>query len=106
MKKTLKLMVLLFALSIISISCKENKEEATSNSHSEEHMAADKADIAMNVYQCPMDCEDGKTYDAPGACPVCAMDLKKVEGKHQHEDGKVHDDHEKPHDEHEDDDSN
>lgn len=29
------------------------------------------------VYQCPMDCEDGKTYDKPGKCPVCEMDLKK-----------------------------
>ncbi len=27
-------------------------------------------------YQCPMDCEKGKTYDEPGSCPVCKMDLK------------------------------
>lgn len=31
------------------------------------------------IYQCPMDCEDGKTYEEPGQCPVCEMDLKKVE---------------------------
>ena len=31
------------------------------------------------VYHCPMDCEDGKTYDEPGQCPVCEMDLE--EGK-------------------------
>ncbi|WP_205677815.1 heavy metal-binding domain-containing protein [Brumimicrobium salinarum] len=31
------------------------------------------------VYQCPMDCEEGKTYEEPGQCPVCEMDLKKVE---------------------------
>lgn len=24
---------------------------------------------------CPMDCELGKTYDAPGECPVCGMEL-------------------------------
>ena len=30
------------------------------------------------VYQCPMDCEKGKTYDQPGKCPVCEMDLEKV----------------------------
>lgn len=30
------------------------------------------------VYQCPMDCEKGKTYSQPGTCPVCGMDLKKV----------------------------
>ena len=31
------------------------------------------------VYQCPMDCEDGKTYDHEGQCPLCEMDLKKVD---------------------------
>lgn len=31
------------------------------------------------VYQCPMDCEDGKTYDEPGQCPVCEMDIKRID---------------------------
>ncbi len=31
------------------------------------------------VYQCPMDCEDGKTYDHEGQCPLCEMDLKKID---------------------------
>ncbi|WP_428092463.1 heavy metal-binding domain-containing protein [Candidatus Pollutiaquabacter sp.] len=26
-----------------------------------------------------MDCEKGKTYDKPGQCPVCNMDLVKKE---------------------------
>lgn len=30
-------------------------------------------------YACPMDCEKGKVYDKKGACPVCGMDLEKVE---------------------------
>ena len=30
------------------------------------------------TYQCPMDCEHDKTYDNPGSCPVCKMDLQKV----------------------------
>lgn len=30
------------------------------------------------VYQCPMKCEADKTYDEPGSCPVCKMDLKEV----------------------------
>ena len=30
------------------------------------------------VYQCPMDCENGKTYSKPGQCPVCGMDLEKI----------------------------
>ena len=27
------------------------------------------------VYYCPMRCEGDKTYDHPGHCPVCGMDL-------------------------------
>ena len=30
------------------------------------------------VYQCPMDCEKGKTYEVMGICPVCKMDLAEV----------------------------
>lgn len=29
-------------------------------------------------YICPMRCEEHKTYDQPGTCPVCKMDLVKV----------------------------
>ena len=29
----------------------------------------------VGVYYCPMRCEGDKTYSAPGACPVCGMDL-------------------------------
>ena len=29
-------------------------------------------------YACPMKCEGDKTYDKPGSCPVCKMDLKEV----------------------------
>ncbi len=29
-------------------------------------------------YQCPMKCEGEKTYDKPGSCPMCKMDLKKI----------------------------
>ena len=27
------------------------------------------------IYYCPMHCEGDKTYDKPGDCPVCGMDL-------------------------------
>ncbi|MCA1747232.1 MAG: hypothetical protein LC655_06015, partial [Bacteroidales bacterium] len=30
-------------------------------------------------YYCPMHCEGEKTYDHPGDCPVCGMDLKREE---------------------------
>jgi len=38
-----------------------------------------KVEFAADAYQCPMDCEKGKTYAKPGSCPVCKMDLKKVD---------------------------
>lgn len=31
------------------------------------------------VYQCPMDCEDGKTYEEEGQCPLCEMDLALID---------------------------
>lgn len=34
---------------------------------------------ASDKYYCPMHCEGDKTYDQPGNCPVCGMDLKKEE---------------------------
>lgn len=30
------------------------------------------------TYACPMRCEESKTYTAPGTCPVCQMNLKKM----------------------------
>jgi heavy metal translocating P-type ATPase len=29
------------------------------------------------IYECPMHCEGNKTYNKPGNCPVCGMDLVK-----------------------------
>ena len=51
-------------------------------------------------YICPMHCEEDKTYDEPGSCPVCNMHLKpvsEVEGEpHQmsHNTGDKHQNHE------------
>ncbi|NUM31520.1 MAG: hypothetical protein HUU47_04260 [Bacteroidetes bacterium] len=36
------------------------------------------------IYQCPMKCEGEKTYNKPGTCPVCEMDLEVVENS-QHD---------------------
>jgi hypothetical protein len=32
----------------------------------------------LAYYECPMKC-DGKKYAGPGACPVCGMDLVRVD---------------------------
>jgi len=34
-------------------------------------------DTGPGIYYCPMHCEGDKTYDRPGDCPVCGMDLVK-----------------------------
>lgn len=38
---------------------------------------SDKKEKGTGVYYCPMHCEGDKTYDRPGDCPVCGMDLIK-----------------------------
>lgn len=37
------------------------------------------------VYQCPMKCEGEKTYDKPGKCPKCGMDVQDVKAHTDHE---------------------
>ena len=31
-------------------------------------------------YRCPMNCENGKTYEAEGRCPICGMNLEHFDG--------------------------
>ena len=96
MKKVILVLALMLSASTVLVSCKGDKKEHNEESEMQEDRAANKADMAVNtVYQCPMDCEEGKTYESAGACPVCAMDLKKVEkeGEHEHENGETHEDH-------------
>ena len=48
--------------------------EATTQSHENKDGEANDAELA---YVCPMDCENGKTYNQPGKCPKCEMNLEK-----------------------------
>ncbi len=50
-------------------ACREDHSKHQNHQGSEQQAAA---------YQCPMKCEGDKTYDKPGSCPVCKMDLKEV----------------------------
>ncbi|HET8572858.1 MAG TPA: heavy metal translocating P-type ATPase [Edaphocola sp.] len=34
------------------------------------------------IYYCPMHCEGDKTYDRPGSCPICGMDLVPLPQSH------------------------
>ena len=42
----------------------------------------DPGKVDKNIaYHCPMQCEGNKTYGQKGSCPICKMDLVKVENK-------------------------
>lgn len=65
-----------FAITALgTVSCGEKMNKSTTEQSEEETAKGESQQIA---YQCPMDCEDGKTYDKPGICPVCEMDLVEV----------------------------
>jgi hypothetical protein len=38
------------------------------------------ADNHEHTYRCPMNCENGKTYEKEGKCPVCGMKLEHYDG--------------------------
>ena len=80
----LHLFVLLFSIFLLT-SCEEKKSDKKTESQ--------EVNTSELVYQCPMDCEKGKTYHEAGSCPVCKMDLKTANSKtsntcSQHKDGK------------------
>lgn len=89
MKKLIKMSMLSLALGFVVLACDNGKKEqdaskeATEQNEHAEHDESDGHDhgyeTAMNAYQCPMKCEEDKTYAEEGSCPVCKMDLKKVE---------------------------
>ena len=43
-----------------------------------DHPASKTSGNTGGVYYCPMHCEGDKTYDKPGQCPVCGMNLEKA----------------------------
>jgi len=73
-KQILNIVTILAIGSFVFVSCSENHEDSKMEMHEGHDHAA--------MYQCPMDCENGKTYDEEGKCPVCNMDLKEMEHNH------------------------
>ncbi len=65
MKK--QIILFLFATTIISCGSNEKKTEKTPP-----------AEIKTDVYTCPMKCNNAQTYDRPGTCSVCGMELERV----------------------------
>ncbi len=62
----------------VSITGCSNSSQNNNNTDTIEVVKTDTAKIAAK-YQCPMKCEGDKTYDKPGKCPVCGMNIKKIE---------------------------
>ena len=69
MKKSIIIIALVTFMAACNTKTSENNTASDSTSHN-----TDK----HTVYACPMDCEKGKTYDEPGKCPVCKMNLEKI----------------------------
>ena len=73
MKKSILVVVAIFSIAVMFTSCKDAKKDADKH-EMHKHEAGE---TAHNAYQCPMDCEKGKTYEKEGNCPVCKMKLRK-----------------------------
>jgi len=78
MKKIILTLAIVFAIGFTFTSCKNDKKEDVKV---EEVKIEAHEEMASNeVYQCPMDCEKGKTYPEVGNCPVCKMNLRAIPG--------------------------
>lgn len=90
MKKSILLFAAIFSLTVLFTACKETKkEEVKEDVKIESHEGHDheEGEMSSSVYQCPMDCEKGKTYEVAGTCPVCKMDLKPLATSMEHVEG-------------------
>ena len=81
MKKITYIIVAIFSIAVITVSCNKGAKKAKKEIKVEKQEMHNHNNMANAVYQCPMDCEHGKTYDKEGNCPVCNMKLKKVASK-------------------------
>lgn len=78
MKKVILVLGISLGMSVFFTSCRDTKKENKTEMH--ENHDHESNEMAMHdEYQCPMKCEGDKTYKEEGKCPVCNMDLKKVE---------------------------
>lgn len=72
MRKSIIALGVILCIGLSFSSCKAEKKEEKQ----------EKIELSQKeVYQCPMDCEKGKTYKDEGKCPVCHMNLRKVPKK-------------------------
>lgn len=80
MKKIIFVLAITFSFAVLLTACKETKKEEVKIESHEDHNHENEDTALRNLYQCPMNCEKGKTYDKAGSCPMCKMDLKLISG--------------------------
>ena len=83
MEKHLPLKTFQKALKEDGVSYSIHLEKKEASAGNEETTSAKTSNNGNGVYYCPMHCEGDKTYENPGDCPVCGMDLVE-EQKLQH----------------------
>jgi predicted small lipoprotein YifL len=83
MKKRQIIAAMLFVATTLSIASCGSK---TSENNTEKTDAEQTEQVENVQYQCPMKCEGEKTYNEPGQCPKCNMDLEQVEENQGHSD--------------------
>lgn len=76
MKTNIKVLILLAGILPIMIACNNDK-----NSSGKEDSTTAAKDDHKHAYRCPMNCENGKTYEKEGKCPVCGMQLEHYDGE-------------------------
>lgn len=86
MKKQFISFFLMLGILVVLASCGSKNPQAEHSTT--EHMSVDTTNSSKTVaahYQCPMKCEEEKTYDKPGKCPKCGMDMKEMENHEGHD---------------------
>lgn len=76
-KLLLVMAIAIFSFSAINAQTKKKSVKKTSTTKT----TGAKTATAVVKYQCPMKCEGHKTYAKEGKCPVCTMNLAKVDTK-------------------------
>ncbi len=78
----------MLAIVILFLACGSKSGTQQTDQSTTEQTVADTTGASKSMtarYLCPMKCELEKTYDKPGKCPKCGMDLKKLENHEGHE---------------------
>lgn len=77
MEKNIRIIAIVISTLLIG-SCNNSKKEAeTDHQHEGHHHNEDV--VHPQVFVCPVNCNNGKTFLFPGECDVCKLDLVEQE---------------------------